>query len=274
MTTELDAAIAFVAKARPKALTVGEKLDIIRLQAYFRKSGIKDVSNHVATILGRSNKTIQTVWSQVPGTQAVLTLVLDFVRAKWLTHSRVDARDAMELLCEHGHLDLLRAAQRRGTSLGLKSSPAGQDSRRTTNAMFTHDFFVDWFTDLLDEVESMNLHGVIFAMDNSKYHKGLPDGTPKATWKKAQLLDACQRLGLGVMARERVSRCDCGVHDPAETAKPDEALIDPLTFLKTGLPFPFWLDLPDLIYLPKSMTRTVIRVSKIYQDGDPSTINR
>ncbi|ETV85003.1 hypothetical protein H257_02896 [Aphanomyces astaci] len=128
MTTELDAAIAFVAKARPRALTVGEKLDIIRLQAHFCKPEIKDVSNHVATILGRSNKTIQTVWSQycndgtfnvaktrsnksthatrVPGTQAVMTLVLDLLRTKRLTNSRVVVRDVMELLCEHGHLDV------------------------------------------------------------------------------------------------------------------------------------------------------------------------
>ncbi|ETV67729.1 hypothetical protein H257_16091 [Aphanomyces astaci] len=83
-----------------------------------------------------------------------------------------------------------------GKFLGFQIFTGGTRQPKDYHAMFTHDFFVDWFADLLDEIESMNLHGVIFAMDNAKCHKGLPDGTPKATWKKPQLLDTCRRLGV------------------------------------------------------------------------------
>ncbi|KAF0728736.1 hypothetical protein Ae201684P_009344 [Aphanomyces euteiches] len=42
---------------------------------------------------------------------------------------------------------------------------------------------------------SLGKTGAIIVMDNAAYHKGLPATTPKGTWKKQDLLDACGRLG-------------------------------------------------------------------------------
>jgi hypothetical protein len=64
------------------------------------------------------------------------------------------------------------------------------------HSMFTHDYFVNWFSDLLDEVKDLGYLAVVFVMDNAKYHKGKPSTTPKGTWKKEAMLQACLDLGL------------------------------------------------------------------------------
>ncbi|ETV73231.1 hypothetical protein H257_12032 [Aphanomyces astaci] len=60
------------------------------------------------------------------------------------------------------------------------------------HSMFNHDYFVDWFRKLLDEVEELGWSSSVeFVMDNAKYHKGKSKGTPKGTWKKDDLYQAC-----------------------------------------------------------------------------------
>jgi hypothetical protein len=66
------------------------------------------------------------------------------------------------------------------------------------HSMFNHAYFVKWFEAAMDEVEALGLHGVTFVMDNAKYHKGLPGSTPRGTWRKADLLVACQKYGVNV----------------------------------------------------------------------------
>ncbi|ETV90236.1 hypothetical protein H310_14938 [Aphanomyces invadans] len=66
------------------------------------------------------------------------------------------------------------------------------------HGMFDHEYFVRWFVRVMDEVESLGKTGVTFVMDNAKYHKVLPVETPRGTWRKTDLLLACQRYGVDV----------------------------------------------------------------------------
>ncbi|RHY24173.1 hypothetical protein DYB32_008962 [Aphanomyces invadans] len=70
------------------------------------------------------------------------------------------------------------------------------------HGMFDHQYFVRWFARAMDEVEALGKTGVTFVMDNAKYHKGLPGETPRGTWRKADLLLACQRYGVDVESRD------------------------------------------------------------------------
>ncbi|OQR83988.1 hypothetical protein ACHHYP_14045 [Achlya hypogyna] len=82
--------------------------------------------------------------------------------------------------------------------LGLEIFTGGKNQPKDYHAMFTHDFFVEWFADLLDEIETYNKYGVIIAMDNAKYHRCLPADTPKGNARKQQLVEACTKYGLPV----------------------------------------------------------------------------
>ncbi|CAK4692239.1 unnamed protein product [Aphanomyces euteiches] len=80
----------------------------------------------------------------------------------------------------------------------LEIFQGGMRQPKDYHAMFTHDFFVDWFTDLLDQLDDLQIYGVIFAMDNAKYHRGKTSGTPSGSMKKADILEACQKYGVVV----------------------------------------------------------------------------
>ncbi|KAF0759151.1 hypothetical protein AaE_003744 [Aphanomyces astaci] len=54
--------------------------------------------------------------------------------------------------------------------LGLEIFQGGKCQPKDYHGMFTHAFFVDWFGDLLEELEKLQKYGVIIAMDNAKYH--------------------------------------------------------------------------------------------------------
>ncbi|RHY67433.1 hypothetical protein DYB38_005635 [Aphanomyces astaci] len=66
------------------------------------------------------------------------------------------------------------------------------------HAMFNHTYFTKWFEKVMSEVEALGKQGVTFVMDNAKYHKGLPADTPRGTWRKADLLSACQSYAVDV----------------------------------------------------------------------------
>ncbi|RHX98166.1 hypothetical protein DYB25_009160 [Aphanomyces astaci] len=66
------------------------------------------------------------------------------------------------------------------------------------HGMFVHAYFVKWFGKYMDEVEKLGKKGVTFVMDNAKYHKGQPADTLRGTWRKADLLTACQRFNVDV----------------------------------------------------------------------------
>ncbi|RHY23918.1 hypothetical protein DYB32_009028 [Aphanomyces invadans] len=83
--------------------------------------------------------------------------------------------------------------------LGLDIFVGGKKNGKTVedyHSMFNHDYFVDWFEKLLDEVEELGWGSAVFVMDNAKYHKGKPKTTPKGTWKKSALYEACVSFGI------------------------------------------------------------------------------
>ncbi|KAF0703885.1 hypothetical protein AaE_015209 [Aphanomyces astaci] len=89
--------------------------------------------------------------------------------------------------------------------LGLDIFEGGKkprDEPKDYHGMFNHTYFVDWFAKAMDSVEALGKTGVIFVMDNAKYHKGLPADTPRGTWRKADLLLACQRYGVDVESHD------------------------------------------------------------------------
>ncbi|ETW05278.1 hypothetical protein H310_04236 [Aphanomyces invadans] len=80
----------------------------------------------------------------------------------------------------------------------LEISQGDQRQPKSCQAMFTHDFFVDSFADVLDELERLEQYSVIIVMDNVKYHRGRANGTPNGSIKKTVMLNECRTLGLDV----------------------------------------------------------------------------
>ncbi|CAK5046391.1 unnamed protein product, partial [Aphanomyces euteiches] len=80
--------------------------------------------------------------------------------------------------------------------LGLEIFEGGNRQPKDYHAMFTSEFFLEWFADLLDEIDKLQKYGVIFAMDNAKYHRTKPPDTPRGSMKKSELMAACKDYGL------------------------------------------------------------------------------
>ncbi|KAH9091262.1 hypothetical protein LEN26_018811 [Aphanomyces euteiches] len=76
--------------------------------------------------------------------------------------------------------------------LGLEIFEGGNRQPKDYHAMFTSEFFFEWFADLLDEIDKLQKYGVIFAMDNAKYHRTKPPDTPRGSMKKSELMAALQ----------------------------------------------------------------------------------
>ncbi|RHY18959.1 hypothetical protein DYB32_010304 [Aphanomyces invadans] len=64
------------------------------------------------------------------------------------------------------------------------------------HAMFNHDCFVNWFAKLFAELDGLGVVNACIVMDNAKYHKGRPSGTPTSRLCKKSLQAACTRYGL------------------------------------------------------------------------------
>ncbi|KAH9112766.1 hypothetical protein LEN26_002882 [Aphanomyces euteiches] len=305
---EFDSIANFVQHQRPRSLTKEERLDILRLHAYFRFQGTPDVAGCIANMLGRSEKVVKQVWheyqtqktdcpapppsnkithkSRLPMTNAVVALVQAFVRERRRTRTRTVAKDVLALLVEKKHLDVdsnspssfasaLFAVRRFLARIGLKNDKisiardtyvhsmvktifaddppcvvyldesyihhhyarhgeslyslydpndeqelqvkskhkgqrycfigailddGGKGRRKQPkdyHGMFNGTYFVDWFGTLLDELEKLGKSNVHIVMDNAKYHKSLPQDTPKYSWPKIRLQQACEKYGLG-----------------------------------------------------------------------------
>ncbi|RHY46144.1 hypothetical protein DYB38_010865 [Aphanomyces astaci] len=98
-----------------------------------------------------------------------------------------------------------RASGANSTVVALDIFEGGKKSKddpKDYHAMFNHTYFVKWLERAMDCVEALGQTGVVFVMDNAKYHKGLPDDTPRGSWRKVDLLAACQLYGVDVEARD------------------------------------------------------------------------
>jgi len=60
------------------------------------------------------------------------------------------------------------------------------------HGMFDTKYVVNWMVKLLEALEKRNIHNAVIVMDNAKYHKTLPEGTPKLSWPKAQMIEYCR----------------------------------------------------------------------------------
>ncbi|RHZ40697.1 hypothetical protein DYB31_016267 [Aphanomyces astaci] len=78
----------------------------------------------------------------------------------------------------------------------------GRKQPKDYHAMFNHAYFVAWFQRLLDDVSALQKTNAIIVLDNAKYHKGLPDDTPKGAWTKARMLAACETYGIELDVKE------------------------------------------------------------------------
>ncbi|RHY24931.1 hypothetical protein DYB25_008208 [Aphanomyces astaci] len=173
--------------------------------------------------------------SRVPNTRAVRALVKRFIRDRCVTRTRTVAKDVLALLQDNQSVTVdeehpkdyaacLRAVQvflaKQGYARGSNAKqtyrvskaheqardayvemmvPTVKKNGKVVNdyhSMFNHDYFVDWFGKLIDEVEELGWSSAVFVMDNAKYHKGKPKTTPKGTWRKEALYHACVGLNI------------------------------------------------------------------------------
>ncbi|RHY73964.1 hypothetical protein DYB34_012203 [Aphanomyces astaci] len=173
--------------------------------------------------------------SRVPNTRAVRALVKRFIRDRCVTRTRTVAKDVLALLQDNQSVTVdeehpkdyaacLRAVQvflaKQGYARGSNAKqtyrvskaheqardayvemmvPTVKKNGKVVNdyhSMFNHDYFVDWFGKLIDEVEELGWSSAVFVMDNAKYHKGKPKTTPKGTWRKEALYQACVGLNI------------------------------------------------------------------------------
>ncbi|OQR85420.1 hypothetical protein ACHHYP_20577 [Achlya hypogyna] len=87
--------------------------------------------------------------------------------------------------------------------LGLHVFTGGKKQVKDYHGMFHHRYYVDWFSGLLDQLDAIGKTGVVIVLDNASYHKGLPDNTPKGSWAKDRLLQACNSYGIMATGDDR-----------------------------------------------------------------------
>ena len=75
---------------------------------------------------------------------------------------------------------------------------AGKKDTKDYHGMFNSSYMEMWMEALLDELQKRGIENTVIIMDNAKYHKTLPDDTPKKAWKKADLVTACAKYGVPV----------------------------------------------------------------------------
>ena len=67
----------------------------------------------------------------------------------------------------------------------------GKKQTADYHGMFDSAYFINWMVKLLQALADRNVQNALIVMDNAKYHKSLPEGTPKGTWKKSRMIEYC-----------------------------------------------------------------------------------
>ena len=78
----------------------------------------------------------------------------------------------------------------------------GGKQKKDYHAMFNGAYYVEWMKKLLAALKARNITNAVIVMDNAKYHKTLPPGMPKKSWKKQPLIDACTSRGIEVLPKD------------------------------------------------------------------------
>ncbi|RHY59199.1 hypothetical protein DYB38_008667 [Aphanomyces astaci] len=184
------------------SLSYDEKLDILWLEATLREQGNLDVTGAIAHEDARDayvNMMVPTV--TMSPRRPLVYLDESFVHHHYSSYadSQYHTDDPMTKPKHNGRrycciAGILDDGSDVAHLLGLDIFVGGKKSGKIVkdyHAMSNHDYFVDWFGKLLDEVEELGWSSAVFVMDNAKYHKGKPKSTPKGSWKKADLYQAC-----------------------------------------------------------------------------------
>ena len=74
----------------------------------------------------------------------------------------------------------------------------GKKQTADYHGMFDSAYFIKWMEKLLQALAHQNVEKALIVMDNAKYHKSLPNGTPKGSWRKQQLVDYCVEHGIAI----------------------------------------------------------------------------
>jgi hypothetical protein len=77
---------------------------------------------------------------------------------------------------------------------GSKQAKEAKDD----HGMFDPEYFLTWMDELLAELARLEVHNALIVLDDAKYHKSVPLGTPRPGMKKADLIAACRQLGIEV----------------------------------------------------------------------------
>ncbi|OQR85648.1 hypothetical protein ACHHYP_11603 [Achlya hypogyna] len=86
--------------------------------------------------------------------------------------------------------------------LGFDSFVGGKKQTVDYHGMFDNNYFVKWFVRLLDELRSLGKENAVVVMDNTAYHKVLPEDAPKGYWTKVRIIEACKKYKLPVNEKE------------------------------------------------------------------------
>jgi transposase len=76
------------------------------------------------------------------------------------------------------------------------SSKKKKKETKDYHGMFDFQYFKEWMSKLLDALDKRHIENAIIVMDNAKYHRNLPEGTPKSNFKKSVLQKACKEYGI------------------------------------------------------------------------------
>ncbi|EGD82669.1 hypothetical protein PTSG_03330 [Salpingoeca rosetta] len=102
---------------------------------------------------------------------------------------------------------------------GKKQS--GKAQTKDYHGMFDSAYFERWMQTLLATLDARGIKNTIIVMDNAKYHKSLPADTPKQSWKKAAMVEACTARGLPVSDTDTRALLWARLRDHiAQTVKP------------------------------------------------------
>jgi transposase len=87
---------------------------------------------------------------------------------------------------------------------GTKNNNGKKNTRepKDYHGMFNSSYFIDWMGKLLEALKVRNVTNAVIVMDNAKYHKSLPLDTPKGSWKKQAMAEACSKYQIPIEANE------------------------------------------------------------------------
>ena len=80
----------------------------------------------------------------------------------------------------------------------LEIFKGGMKQAKDYHGIFNSAYFIRWMDKLIEALAAWNVQSTLIVMDNAKYHKSLPEGTPKGSWKKQRMLEYCNEHGIDV----------------------------------------------------------------------------